>query len=46
MRTPGPRSAVPSPSLELGRDWRGNLDDRPLEGLRERFSPENVQVVY
>src|SRR5450631_1678584 len=32
--------------IELGGHWRVNLDDRLLEGLRERFAPENVQVVY
>ncbi|HXL84781.1 MAG TPA: OB-fold nucleic acid binding domain-containing protein, partial [Casimicrobiaceae bacterium] len=32
--------------IELGSDWRVNLDDRLLESLRERFSAENVQVVY
>jgi len=35
-----------SGDIELGSDWRVNLDDRLLESLRERFSPENVQVVY
>ncbi len=35
-----------SGDIELGGDWRVNLDDRLLEGLRERFSPENVLVVY
>jgi len=35
-----------SGDIELGGDWRVNLDDRLLDGLRERFAPENVQVVY
>ena len=35
-----------SGDIELGSDWRVNLDDRLLESLRERFSPENVHVVY
>ena len=35
-----------SGDIELGSDWRVNLDDRLLESLRERFSAENVQVVY
>jgi hypothetical protein len=35
-----------SGDIELGSDSRVNLDDRLLESLRERFSPENVQVVY
>ena len=35
-----------SGDIELGGDWRVNLDDRLLDGLRERFSAENVQIVY
>ena len=32
--------------IELGSDWRVNLDDHLLDGLRASFKPENVQVVY
>jgi DNA polymerase III subunit alpha len=35
-----------SGEIELGSEWRVNLDDRLLDGLRDRFSSENVQVVY
>jgi DNA polymerase-3 subunit alpha len=31
---------------ELGSDWRVNLDEHLLDGLRASFKPENVQVVY
>ncbi len=32
--------------IELGSDWRVNLDEHLLDGLRASFKPENVQVVY
>ncbi len=32
--------------IELGSDWRVNLDEHLLAGLREWLAPENVAVLY
>ena len=32
--------------IELGSDWRVNLDEHLLAGLRDWLAPENVTVVY
>ena len=32
--------------IELGEDWRVNLDEHLLASLREWLKPENVQVIY
>jgi DNA polymerase-3 subunit alpha len=32
--------------IELGNEWRVNLDEHLLAGLREWLAPENVTVVY
>ena len=32
--------------IELGSDWRVNLEDHLLDALRASFKPENIQVVY
>ena len=32
--------------IELGSDWKVNLDEHLLAGLRDWLEPENVTVVY
>ena len=32
--------------IELGSEWKVNLDEHLLAGLREWLKPENVRVIY
>jgi DNA polymerase-3 subunit alpha len=40
------RNQASGGDIELGSDWRVNLDEHLLVGLREWLAPENVTVVY
>ena len=40
------RNQASGGDIELGSEWRVNLDEHLLAGLREWLAPENVTVVY
>ncbi|HKW79535.1 MAG TPA: DNA polymerase III subunit alpha [Casimicrobiaceae bacterium] len=40
------RNQASDGDIELGSDWRVNLDENLLAGLRDWLAPENVTVVY
>ncbi|HEY7945651.1 MAG TPA: DNA polymerase III subunit alpha [Casimicrobiaceae bacterium] len=40
------RNQASDGDIELGSEWRVNLDEHLLTGLREWLAPENVSVVY